>query len=114
MKRQLTLGILIAATIWACSSADSSSSQTATSANVAETPDGAKIYKTYCVACHGLYGNMGASGALNLQESELSLEERIEVVTNGRNTMTPFKSLLSEEKIKAVAEYTFTLKNDDN
>lgn len=113
MKRQLILGILIAATIWACSSADSSSSQTA-SGNVAETPDGAKIYKTYCVACHGLYGNMGASGALNLQESTLSLEERIEVVTNGRNTMTPFKSLLSEEKIKAVSEYTITLKNEDN
>ena len=72
--------------------------------------DGQKIYKTYCVTCHGLYGDMGASGAHDLTASKLSLEEKIEVITNGRNTMTPFKDLLNEEKIKAVAEYTMTLK----
>jgi len=72
--------------------------------------DGAKVYKQYCVTCHGVNGDMGASGAFNLVESKLSLEERISVITNGRNTMTPFKGLLSEAKIKAVAEYTETLK----
>ena len=53
---------------------------------------------------------MGASGAANLQESVLEKEERVAVITNGRNVMTWFKALLSEEKINAVAEYTFTLK----
>lgn len=76
----------------------------------AEKPDGAQIYKNLCVACHGLYGDMGASGAFNLQTSALNLEERIAVITNGRNTMTPFGSMLKEEEIKAVAEYTLTLK----
>ncbi|MEO0341526.1 MAG: cytochrome c [Bacteroidota bacterium] len=74
--------------------------------------DGKKIYKQYCVACHGLYGDMGTNGAFNLTTSELSLEERINVITNGRNTMTPWKGILSEEKIKAVAEYTQELKTD--
>ena len=73
-------------------------------------PDGEKIYKTYCVTCHGLYGDMGASGAANLTKSKLPLEERIKVVTNGRNTMTGFKSLLTPDKIKAVAKYTLELK----
>ena len=73
-------------------------------------PDGEKIYKTYCVTCHGLYGDMGASGAANLAKSKLPLEERIKVVTNGRNTMTGFKSLLTPDKIKAVAKYTLELK----
>lgn len=71
--------------------------------------DGQKIFKQYCVTCHGIYGDMGAGGAANLAASPLSVEERILVITNGRNTMAPFSSLLSEEKIKAVAEYTMQL-----
>jgi len=76
---------------------------------IAKKVDGKKVYKTYCVTCHGLYGDMGASGAHDLTKSKLSLEERVEVITNGRKTMTPFKDLLNEEKIKAVAEYTMEL-----
>ena len=72
--------------------------------------DGEKIYKQYCVTCHGVYGDMGASGAFNLTESKLTLEEKVNIITNGRNTMTPFKGLLSAAKIKAVAEYTEKLK----
>jgi mono/diheme cytochrome c family protein len=53
---------------------------------------------------------MGASGAFNLKTSALPVEERINVITNGRNAMTPFKDLLTADKIKAVAEYTMTLK----
>lgn len=71
--------------------------------------DGEKIYKTNCIACHGLYGDMGASGAFNLQESELTVEQRVEVITNGRNAMAAWGSLLSEAEIQAVAEYTTTL-----
>ena len=56
---------------------------------------------------------MGASGAFDLTTSELSVEERINVITNGRNVMTAFKSILDEDKIKAVAEYTLTLKKED-
>ncbi len=72
--------------------------------------NGEKVYKQYCVTCHGVYGDMGASGAANLTETKLTLDEKIAVITNGRNTMTPFKGLLSEAKIKAVAEYTEKLK----
>jgi mono/diheme cytochrome c family protein len=89
----------------------SSDSSDSTSEPVAAA-DGEKIYKQYCVTCHGLYGDMGASGAANLTESTLSVEERIPVITNGRNTMTGFKALLNEEKIKAVAEYTMTLSEE--
>lgn len=76
---------------------------------VSASVDGEKIYKLYCVTCHGIYGDMGANGAFNLTASTLPLEERINVITNGRNLMTPFKDILSEEKIKAVAEYTLKL-----
>jgi len=72
--------------------------------------DGKKIYKQYCVTCHGVYGDMGASGAANLATSKLKLNERVAVITNGRKTMASFKALLDKAKIKAVAEYTMTLK----
>ena len=74
--------------------------------------DGAKIYKKYCVSCHGIYGDMGTNGAKNLQESELTREERIEIVTKGKGVMTPWGGILNEGEIEAVADYTFELKKD--
>lgn len=79
---------------------------------VAKKIDGSKVYKQYCVTCHGVTGDMGASGAFDLTATKLTLEEKIGIITNGRNTMTPFKGLLSDAKIKAVAEYTETLKKE--
>ena len=52
---------------------------------------------------------MGASGAANLQQSILTLEERITVVANGRGAMTPFKAILDEEEIAVVSTYTMEL-----
>ena len=106
MKKILVFALL-ATLVYACSqSSDKGSSDPSASAPKA---NGEKVYKLYCVTCHGLYGDMGASGAFNLQSSVLPVEERINVITNGRKAMTPFKELLSEEKIKAVAAYTMTL-----
>ena len=71
---------------------------------------GEKVFKRNCIACHGLDGKAKTNGALDITESQLSMEERILLIKNGRKTMTPFKSMLSEKEIKAVAEYTFRLK----
>jgi mono/diheme cytochrome c family protein len=111
MMKNLFLFAIIAVVVIACGNADSGSASSAMAAE--EQPsEGAKIYKQYCLTCHGLYGDMGASGAANLQESKLTLEQRVEVITNGRNTMTGFKALMSEDKIKLAAQYTLELKNN--
>jgi mono/diheme cytochrome c family protein len=97
--------------VWACGGNEqAAASSSGTAVTAVDAPDGAKIYKTYCVACHGLYGDMGASGAFNLQTSALAVEERVQVITKGRNVMTPFESILTAEQIQAVAAYTMTLK----
>ncbi len=70
---------------------------------------GRKAFKQFCVACHGADGKLGINGAKDFAQSDLNLEERIEVISNGRGMMTPFKGVLSPEKIKAVAEYTIHL-----
>lgn len=67
--------------------------------------NGEKTFKTYCVACHGIAGNMGNNGAHDLSQSALTLEERIAVISTGRNQMTAFKNVLSPSEIQHVAEY---------
>jgi mono/diheme cytochrome c family protein len=69
---------------------------------------GKKAFKM-CIACHGADGKLGINGARDFAESDLKLEERIEVITNGRGMMMAFKGVLKPEQIKAAAEYTIHL-----
>ena len=110
--KQLIIFCAIVTAIWACGGAESSSNAPASqpAAAAPAKPDGKKIYKQYCVTCHGLYGDMGASGAFNLTTSALTMEERIAVITKGRGAMTPFENLLDADEIEAVAEYSLELK----
>lgn len=108
MKR-IFVTALILASIWACGSNDTGT-DASKSVSSDKKIDGKKIYSRYCVSCHGMYGNMGTSGAFDLTKSELNVSEKVQVITNGRKLMTSFKSTLSAEEIKAVAEYTETLK----
>lgn len=111
--KQIFVFLCIVGLVFACgNSEEPEQNNTSTQAvnTSASTPDGNKIYKQYCVTCHGLYGNMGASGAFNLTASELPVADRIVVITKGRGAMTPFENLLDEDEIKAVAEYTLELK----
>ena len=108
-----TIGILS----YACGGGSDSTSATS-STTTAEAPKksskGPKLYKQFCVACHGLDGKMAIAGAKDLSESTLSLEERIEIITNGKTSeagvMAPHKGLMTEEGIKEVAEYIETLR----
>ena len=104
--KKLLIALSLLAILYACSNTGGDIAQAAADGQSL----GHKVYKTNCITCHGSAGDMGVSGAANLAESQLSLEERIQVITNGRNAMAPFKSLLSPEKIEAVAEYTLQLK----
>ncbi len=72
--------------------------------------DGGKIYKTNCVICHGEDGKLGLNNSKDLTKSTLTMEERIDQITNGKGAMTGFGTLLTEEEIKAVASYTYKLK----
>jgi cytochrome c6 len=73
-------------------------------------PDGMFIFRKNCAVCHGADGKLGLNGAKDLTISTIPLPERIDLITNGRKLMTPFKTVLSPEEIKAVAEYTLSLK----
>lgn len=108
MKKYIVFVFLVCV-IFACGSEKKSSDRNMKK-DLKQVVDGSKIYKRYCVSCHGMYGNMGTSGAFDLTKSALTLEEKVGVITNGRKLMTAFKSTLDEEEIKAVAEFTESLK----
>ncbi len=72
--------------------------------------DTAAIWKTHCQLCHGADGKLGLNGAKDLTASPLSLDERIQVITKGRNTMASYEATLTAEEIAAIAKYTTKLK----
>jgi len=114
MKFRNTLFIVLFSLLcWATACSSSEAPKTAASATSGGShyaPDGMAVFRQYCVACHGADGKLGLSGAKDLSVSALTKEERIQVITNGRKLMTPFKEVLSAEEILAVAEYTLSLK----
>ncbi len=107
MKKYISI-IFLGALIWACGDSDkgSNSNSSKKQSVAAKAPDGKKIFKRNCVVCHGIYGDMAINGAKDLNLSVLTLEERVEIITNGKKVMTPFKGVLSEKQIAAVAQYT--------
>lgn len=69
-----------------------------------------KIYNTHCGICHGDDGKKGLAGAKLLPESQLSVKERIVLITKGKGNMMPYERVLSPEEIEAVANYTLSFK----
>jgi cytochrome c6 len=69
--------------------------------------DGKSIFaENGCGSCHTL-ADAGTSGTIgpNLDQSKPSVELAIDRVTNGKGQMPSFKEDLTEEQIRAVAEY---------
>lgn len=74
--------------------------------------DGKELYLTYCKSCHGKKGSLGFAGAAKLTKSEMDLDQRIDVITNGKGKMTAFGAVLSKKEIKEIAKFTLTFSND--
>lgn len=96
-KQGFTAAALMIA-VWACGQTQQDS-----------VSEGEAIYKKYCVLCHGADGKLGLNGAKDITVSLLTREERIVLVTSGKNTMTPFAGILTPEQIEAVVDYSLTL-----
>ena len=113
MKRLIPL-FTLALIIFACGGGEETTASeapgTTPAVAKAENIDTKKIWKIRCIACHGLYGDMGTNGAANLQESTKDLAYRVNIITNGseNGVMTAFGEILKPEEIKAMAEYTMS------
>ena len=73
------------------------------------TTTGGDIFSSNCKLCHGADGRLGLNGAKDLTISQLPLNERVNIITNGKNLMAPFGKLLTAAEIDSVAAYTLHL-----
>lgn len=105
-KRKVGILLGLFTVIWACQNNGTSDQD-----QQEITQDGKTLFKQNCITCHGLQGDMGAGGAANLRSSGLSLEERVVVITKGRNAMQPYEAVLSSAQIHEVAKYTLQLRD---
>jgi mono/diheme cytochrome c family protein len=77
---------------------------------ISSSMNGQEIYTANCVKCHGDDGKLKLMGAPDLSLSAMEINTKIEIIKNGKSAMTPFNGTLNEQQIKAVADYTETLK----
>ncbi len=75
---------------------------------------GELVFQTVCTECHGDDGKLGKFQAIDLSTSTLTLEERLDAISNGRpvSAMRAFRHELTEEQIEAVARYIEVLRVD--
>ena len=78
--------------------------------------DGQALYDKKCAMCHGKDGvakKMGeGSGNFNDPEWQKAntVESIVKITTEGKDKMPAYKDKLSDEEMKAIAEYILTLK----
>jgi mono/diheme cytochrome c family protein len=83
----------------------------------AEDSAGANVYKTKCLTCHAKDGSGDTPVGKSLQSADLrspevqkkSDAELTEAISEGKGNMPAFKTLLSEDEIRAVLGYVRTL-----
>lgn len=109
MKNYILLFVIANFAIIYCASC-AGRNTSADQVEMANANPGLKVFKTYCVTCHGADGKMGLSGAADLSVSTLTKDEAVNVITNGRKLMAPYKSILSPQQIDEVADYILILK----
>ena len=81
-----------------------------TDRNAGAQADGQTLFRQNCVFCHGVRGDLRTNGAHDLRSSAMGLEERMLVISQGRNLMTGFGDRLTQEQIRKVAEYSMSLR----
>ncbi len=76
---------------------------------------GADTYKAKCAMCHGPDGKkenpaMGTKALTSPEVQKMSVAELTAAITSGKGKMPAYKGKLTDDQIKAVAEYVKTLK----
>lgn len=107
IKKSIAIAAIVLI-VFSCGQKETKNIPVATPAPVV---DGKKIFKQSCAICHGEDGKLGANGSKDLTLSEADLDTRILQITKGKGLMTPFENILTLAEIKAVAEYSMTLKS---
>jgi len=102
-----TWGAAILLLAWSASTSGRSASSLAATPLYAQSADGAAVYESTCRDCHGrdALGGFSAPGLQGFPQTDESIQEIVEIATNGTDEMPAQGDKLSGEEIQAVAEY---------
>ena len=106
LRRAVPALLVVGATVFALGGCGSDSTPSGP-AETTEVAPGQAVYAELCSSCHGSQGNGGPGGALN--NAELSVDEVMDIAANGRGRMGAIGGGLSQEDLRAVAEWTVEL-----
>jgi quinohemoprotein ethanol dehydrogenase len=67
--------------------------------------NGKRLYRQYCVTCHGNEGLGGHGGGASLVNAAKDKETVFAVATAGRNGMPPFYEVLQREELRDISTY---------
>ncbi|HTW24980.1 MAG TPA: cytochrome c [Candidatus Baltobacteraceae bacterium] len=86
-------------------------------ASPARADDGATLFKSNCVVCHGADGTGTPTGkALKAPDLHSDAVQKLtdaqitDQINNGKNNMPPFKATLNAEQVKLLVAYVRTFK----
>lgn len=91
---------------------------------VTRATDGEELYRKYCAACHGTEGRADgpASAGFDPPPTDLTDPEPmqqltddglLEALSEGSGAMPGFSSMLTEDELRAVADYTRSLAEEE-
>ncbi len=82
----------------------------ASDANYNMVTHGKALYDTQCILCHGENGELKMSGAKDLIQSKMTIDQVVERIHKGKLTMPPYEGDFSEHEINAIAEYVMAFR----
>ena len=70
------------------------------------------LYIIHCSRCHGVSGDLGASGSKNLKVSVFSKEEIQHIIKNGKDVMPAYNDILnSDQKVSDISDHVLSLRD---
>ena len=70
------------------------------------------LYIIHCSRCHGVSGDLGASGSKNLKLSVFSKEEIQHIIKNGKDVMPAYNDILnSDQKVSDISDHVLSLRD---
>ncbi len=74
---------------------------------------GEKIYRYYCIACHGQNGDLKAGRSSDLSSSRMLDEEIKSIIKFGSNKgMNAYQSILGETEMEALVKHVKSLRKN--
>lgn len=116
MKIPIYIGLLIipCLIVVACSNQDSANQSSAKNTTQVPGMQNAKeLFEVRCAACHGNNGKGGMGNVPDLQKSESDSIAIFQTIKNGKGDMPSFKTVITENEMKLLAEYVYYLKNKE-